>query len=414
MDYVATTVEPLTMNMQTDDRNQEQRTATWLKEEYNYTRPRRGEIREATILDIGENDILVDLGAKRDGIVPPRDLEMLDDTYLAALQVGDQVPVAVLRTQGPQGEVLVSINKGRQQADWLRAEKLVQSGESFGAQVTDFNRGGIVVSFGRLRGFVPNSHISSIPRGTRGERLQEAKSELAGKTLWLVVLEVDQQRQRLVLSEREAKRQRRQHVLETLTAGEVRTGTVCSIVPYGAFVDLGGIDGLVHISELDWKHVRHPGEVIGVGDEIEVYVLDVDRERERIGLSRKRLLPDPWLTVTADLNEGQVIQGTVTNTASFGAFVEVGEGVEGLVHVSEMPDGDETRANLKPGESVWVQVLHVDDRRRRISLSMRVAYWPEDAPAGQESATELEQDRPHETAEQDTPTGRDIGYVQGR
>jgi len=246
------------MNKRTNVQNQEQQATTWLKEEFDYTRPRRGEIREATILDIGENDIIVDLGTKRDGIVPPRDLDLLDDTYLTALEVGDQVPVAVLQTWGPQEELLVSINKGRQQADWLRAEKLVESGETLEAEVTDTNRGGVVVSVGRLRGFVPNSHIASIHRGTRGDRLQEAKSELVGKKLWLVVLEVNQRRRRLVLSEREAKRHRRQLLFETLTEEDVRTGTVCSIVPFGAFVDLGGIDGLVHISELDWKHVHRP------------------------------------------------------------------------------------------------------------------------------------------------------------
>ena len=395
---------PLTMTQQTGVQHQEQHMATWLKEEYNYTRPRRGEIREATILDIGENDIVVDLGAKRDGVVPPRDLDLLDDTFRAALQVGDQVPVAVLRTQGPQEEVLVSINKGRQQADWLRAEKLVESEQSFEAEVTDFNRGGVVVAFGRLRGFVPNSHIVSIPRGTRGERLQEVKSELVEKKLWLVMLEVSQQRRRLVMSEREANQHRRQLLLETLTEGEVHTGTVRNIVRYGAFVDLGGIDGLVYISELDWKHVHHPEEVLSVGDEVEVYVLNVDRERERISLSRKRLLPDPWLTVTEDLNEGEIVQGTVTNIVSFGAFVDVGEGVEGLVHVSEMPSAETTRTSPRPGESVLVQVLRVDDRRRRISLSMRVAPWLETSSTGQEVATETQEDQPHEAAEHDSHT----------
>jgi small subunit ribosomal protein S1 len=388
MDRAVAAAESTTVNQKTDVPSQEQQMATWIAEEFDYTQPRRGEIREATILDIGKNDIIVDLGAKRDGIVPPRDLELLDETLRASLQVGDQIPVAVLRTGGQKGEVLVSINKGQRQADWLRAEKLVESGESFEGEVTGTNRGGVVVPFGRLRGFVPNSHISSIPRGTRGERLQEAKSELVGKTIWLVVLEVNQRRRRLIMSEREANRHRRQRLLETLIAGEVHKGTVQSLMPYGAFVDLGGIDGLVHISELDWKHVRRPGEVLSVGDEVEVYILDVDRERERISLSRKRLLPDPWLVVTEDLIEGQIVQGTVTNVAKFGAFVDVGEGVEGLVHVSEMPEAETTRASLTSGESVSVQVLHIDDRRRRISLSMRVASWPEAWSMGQEVAPE--------------------------
>lgn len=379
--------------------------AVWLKEEFIFRQPRRGEICEATILDIGPNDIIVDLGTKRDGIVPPRDLELLDDSYRADLQVGDRVPVAVLRTQGQKGELFVSINKGLQQADWLRVKKLLDSGEAIEAEVADANRGGVVVSIGRLRGFVPNSHISSIPRGLPGERLDEAKANLVGRALWLVVIEVNQQRRRLVLSEREANRARRQALLEALTEGEVHTGTVCSIVPFGAFVDLGGIDGLVHISELDWKHVRRPQEVVSVGDEIEVYVLSVDRERERIGLSRKRLLPDPWLTVTENLNEGQTIQGTVTNVASFGAFVDVGEGIEGLVHVSEMPDGEETRCSLQSGQQVWVQVLRVDDERHRISLSMRVVSWTEPQLLDQEIVNGGQQDQIDEMAGHETAPG---------
>jgi small subunit ribosomal protein S1 len=404
MDQIVTMMVQSTMTQEKSVEQQEQPTATWLKEEYDYTRPRRGEIREATILDIGENDIVVDLGTKRDGIVPPRDLDLLDETVRDALQIGDQVPVAVLQTWGPQEEILVSINKGQQQADWLRAEKLVESGESVEAEITDSNRGGVVVRFGRLRGFVPNSHIASIPRGTRGERLQEAKAKLVGDSLWLVVLEVNQRRRRLVLSEREATRHRRQALLEELTEGDVHTGTVCSIVPFGAFVDLGGIDGLVHLSELGWRHVHRPQDVVSVGDEIEVYVLSVDRERERIGLSRKRLLPDPWLTVTESLNEGQIVQGTVTNTASFGAFVDIGEGIEGLVHVSEMPDGGETLTSVKPGDLVWVQVLRVDDGRRRISLSMRVAHWPEVSPAEEQSADNIPQGESAEADRHDTRT----------
>jgi small subunit ribosomal protein S1 len=383
--------------------------AMWLKEEFSYKQPQRGEIREATILDIGASDILVDLGSKRDGIVPPRDLELLDDSYRADLQVGDQVPVAVLRTQGHQGELIVSINKGLQQADWLRVKKLLDSREIIEAEVTDANRGGVVVSVGRLRGFVPNSHVSSIPRGFYGERLDEAKANLVGTMLWLVVIEVNQQRRRLVLSEREANGERRQALLSALTEGEVHTGTVRSIVPYGAFVDLGGIDGLVHISEMDWKHVRRPQEVVSIGDEIEVYVISVDRERERISLSRKRLLPDPWLTVTENLNEGQIVQGTVTNVASFGAFVDVGDGIEGLVHVSEMPNGEETRSSLQSGEQMWVQVLRVDDERHRIGLSMRVASWPEPplpAPevAGNEQQDQLGEIAGHEPATEGNTT----------
>jgi len=234
----------------------------------------------------------------------------------------------------------------------------------------------VIVPFGRLRGFVPNSHLTSVPSGLRGKRLRQVKSKLVGQTLPLVVIEVNQRRRQLVLSERAANSRRRQQLLEELTEGDVRTGVVRSLVDFGAFVDLGGLDGLIHISELDWKHVDHPGKVLSVGDEIEVYVLNVDRERERVALSRKRLLPDPWYQVTETLREGDVVEGTVTNIVPFGIFVDVGEGIEGLVHTSEMPDQGATRSDLDTGSLVTVRVLNIDEWKRRIALRLQAGSPP--------------------------------------
>jgi small subunit ribosomal protein S1 len=358
---------------------QQRQLAALLESDYDYTRPRRGEVHEAVILSIRENEMIVDLGTKRDGIVPHKDLESLDDTYRASLQVGDRVPVVILKESALNGVLLVSLKKGM---DWLRAQELLESGEVVEAQVTGFNRGGILVSFGHLRGFVPNSHLTSVPPGLRGKRLRQAKSELVGQTLSLVVIEADQQRQRLVLSERAVGQRRRQQLLEELTEGEVRTGIVTNLVDFGAFVDLGGVDGLIHISELDWKHVNHPSELLSVGDEVEVYILDVDQERERIGLSRKRLLPDPWQRVTATLDEGEVVEGTVTDVVRFGAFVEIGKGVEGLVHISEMPGGQATRSDLEPGSPVTVRVLEIDEGERQIALRLQNADALHPCPAG--------------------------------
>jgi small subunit ribosomal protein S1 len=349
---------------------QQQQLAALLENGYDYTRPRRGEVHKAVICSISENDVIVDLGVKRDGIVPSKDLKLLDDAYRASLQVGDHVPVVVLKESARHEGILVSLKKGQ---DWLRAQELLESGEVLEAQVREFNRGGVIVPFGRLRGFVPNSHLTSVPPGLRGKRLQRAKSELVGQTLSLVVIEADQQRLRLVLSERATGQRRRQQLLEELTEGEVRTGIVRNLVDFGAFVDLGGVDGLIHISELDWKHVPHPSELLNVGDEVEVYILNVDRERERITLSRKRLLPDPWQRVTATLNEGEVVEGTVTNVVPFGAFVDLGKGVEGLVHTSEMPDGQATCSDLEPGSPVTVRVLEIDEWGRQIALRLHDA-----------------------------------------
>jgi small subunit ribosomal protein S1 len=262
------------------------------------------------------------------------------------------------------------LNKGLENKDWLRAQDLLDSGEVFETEVAEFNRGGVIVPFGPLRGFVPNSHLISIPRGWQGKRLREAKAELVGQTLSLVVIEVNQRKRRLVLSERAAGRRKRQQLLEELTEGEVRTGTVHNLVDFGAFVDLGGLDGLIHISELDWTHVGHPSEVLSIGDEVEVYVLSVNRERKRIGLSRKRLLPDPWHSVIETLHEGDVIEGTVTNVVDFGAFVDLGQGVEGLIHVSEMPGGEATRSDLEPGSPVTVRALEIDEWKHQITLKL--------------------------------------------
>jgi len=360
--------------------NLKQRLAALIKGDYDYTRPQHGEVHEAVILSISENEMIVDLGTKRDGIVPRQDLESLDDAYRASLQVGDRVPVVVLKESARHEGILVSLKKGQ---DWLRAQELLESGDVVEFEVTGFNRGGVLVAFGHLRGFVPNSHLTSVRPGLRGKRLRQAKSELVGQTLSLVVIEADQQRQRLVLSERAVGQHRRQQLLEELTEGEVRTGIVTNLVDFGAFVDLGGVDGLIHISELDWKHINHPSEVLSVGDEVEVYVLDVDRERERIALSRKRLLPDPWQRVTATLDEGEVVEGTVTGVAPFGAFVEIGKGIEGLVHTSEMPGGQATCSDLEPGAPVTVRVLEIDEGERQIALRLQDAEVPKPCPAGQ-------------------------------
>jgi small subunit ribosomal protein S1 len=331
---------------------------------------RRGEIREAQVIRLSEDEVVVDLRSKRDGFVPPRDLEMLGDEYREGLQVGDLVPVLVLKTWGQGGRVVVSLNKGLQRQDWLRAQELLDSEEVTEMEVVGTNRGGVLVRFGRLRGFVPNSLLTSVPRGLRGERRRKAKEELIGQQLGLVVIEVKQRRRRLVLSQKAARRQQGEKLLRELTEGEVRTGVVRSLVEFGAFVDLGGMDGLIHISELDWTHVDRPGDVLSVGEEVEVYVLSVDRDRERIGLSRKRLLPDPWLRVTERLRAGDQVEGTVTGLEQFGAFVDVGEGVEGLVHVSEMPEREESLGALKAGDVVTVRVLSVDQWERQIALRL--------------------------------------------
>jgi len=358
------------MSEEQQDEAQRKRLTELILGEYDYTRPRRGEVREAVILSISDNDIVVDLGAKRDGIVPPKDLQRVDREYLASLRVGDRIPVAIMRDRGQVDGIPVSLSQGLQQEDWVRAEKLLETGEIVEGKVLDHNRGGILVSFGRLNGFVPNSHLGSLPSGLRYGQNQEAKENLVGMTLELAVIEVNQLRRRLVMSKRVADRRKRRDVLEEIEEGQELTGVVRNLVDFGAFVDIGGIDGLIHISELAWQHVDHPGDVLKVGEEVAVYVLSVDRERERIGLSRKRLLPDPWNEVTGPLEVGQVVEGGITSVAPFGVFVDLGKGVDGLVHTSEMAEAGVAQDELVAGARVSVQILEVDHAQHQIALRL--------------------------------------------
>jgi small subunit ribosomal protein S1 len=341
--------------------------------EYAAKRPHRGDVYEATILSIGQHDILVTVDGKRDGLILERELENIDEAYLETLAVGDKIPVRIVKIPLNRNAVVVSLKQGLEHQDWIRAETLMNQKDVIEAQVVDTNRGGVLASFGRLQGFIPNSHLTSIPRGANNEQRTRLKQGLIGKTLSTVVIEVNSRRQRLILSERAAAGKRREELLQELHEGAIRKGVVSNLVDFGAFIDLGGVDGLLHISEISWDHVGHPSDVLDVGDEVEVYVLDVDRERERIALSRKRLLPDPWEQVTAELQTGDIVDGTVTHTTDFGAFVDVGQGVEGLVHVSEMSGGEETLTDLAPNTDVKVEVLYVDPLQQRISLKLEEA-----------------------------------------
>jgi len=259
---------------------------------YEFNCPRHGEVRKVTVLAIGDNDILVDLAGKRDGVIPPQDLDNVDAAYLEEIEVGDQIPVKILkRSRQYDGSFLVSLEKGLAQRDWLLAKDLMESGELVEAEVLEANRGGVLVSLGRLRAFVPNSHLTSLPPAAKQEQLMQAKEGLVGRTLSLVAIEVDQNRKRLIFSEREASQKKRDELLQELAEGDVLKGVVRNIVDFGVFVDIGGIDGLIHVSELAWEFVKDPRTVLNIGDALEVYVLKVDRERGRVGLSRKRVIP---------------------------------------------------------------------------------------------------------------------------
>jgi len=374
-------MEPLEIGM--EEREAPSSMEQWVGD-YDYQLPERGDIREGVIVTIEPNEIVVDIAGKRDGIVPPRDLEILGEEEVAKFNVGDQVLVYVLRPEDAQGNMIVSINIARKQQDWIQAEEMQQSGEIFEEEVIDFNKGGLLVPFGNLRGFIPASQLSELPRGLSQATKMDRLKEYVGQTLPLKVIEVDRRRRRLILSERAARRkwreQQKEQLLNTLVEGEVRHGVVSGLADFGAFVDLGGADGLIHVSELSWDRVSHPREVLEPGQEVDVYILRLDHERKRIGLSLKRLQPDPWSLVDEKYEIDQLVKGVITNIVDFGAFARLKPGVEGLIHVSEIAEeeiGHPSNA-LEPGEEVLVRIISIDSQRKRIGLSLRQVPAPEE------------------------------------
>lgn len=346
-------------------------------EDWDYQQPKRGEIRTGVILAITDQEIIIDVGAKRDGVVPLADLQRMSPEALANLSVGDKVPVYVLRPEDQDGNLMVSLYQARQEKDWQRAQELAKSGEVWEEEVIGFNKGGLVIPLGGIRGFVPASQIADFrPTMTPEERLARLSS-MVGERLKVKVIEINQRKHRLILSatqaQREWREQQRDRLLDELREGEVRHGVVSSLSPFGAFVDIGGADGLVHLSELSWRRLRHPRELLHVGDEIDVVVLHLDREHKRIALSRKRLEPEPWALVEDDYELGQLVEGVITNVADFGAFAEIESGVEGLIHISELADNpvSNPREVVRRGERVLLRIIRIDSRRKRLGLSLK-------------------------------------------
>ncbi len=342
--------------------------------DYSYTPPRRGEIREATILQIDEREIIVDLGAKQDGIVPSQDLDRMDDEFRASLSAGASVPVYVINPRDQNDNLIVSINMGLQRYDWEKARELLSSQDAVDVKVSGYNKGGALVRWNRLEGFIPSSHLVSTNLSI--DR-REAMQELIGKTLGVKVIEVDQDRRRLIFSEREAQKEWRARqkakLLAELNVGDVVNGVVTGLRDFGAFVNIGGADGLIHVSELAWHRVDHPRDILHIGEEIEVYVLNLDRETNRIALSRKRLLSDPWDDAQYRYHEGQLVAGYVTNVVDFGAFVALEDGLEGLLHLSEMGDGalKEPYSYVQKGDHLSLRISHLEPEKRRVGFTQR-------------------------------------------
>jgi len=346
-------------------------------EEYTYLQPKRGEIRQGRIIAIEKEQIIVDLGLKREGHIPASDLQRVGPDIVATVSVGDEIPVYVVRPEDREGNILVSWYRARQEQDWLDAQHLYETGEIWEGQVKGYNRGGLIVPYGKIRGFIPASHLTGISRRLDANTLQARLADMVGRRLPLKVIEVDRRRRRLIFSERLARRewrlQQREKLLNELQEGDRVHGVVSNVCDFGVFVDIGGTDGLVHISELSWRRTRHPSELVKVGDEVDAYVLNVDRERKRIGLSFRLMEPDPWETVEEKYEVGQLVTGVITKITNFGAFAALDDNIEGLIHISELaeiaPKHPDEVVTL--GMALPLRIVKIDSRRRRMGLSLK-------------------------------------------
>jgi small subunit ribosomal protein S1 len=353
---------------------------TLLESDYGLTMPLRGEIREGVIARVTPSEILVDVGAKSEGVINGRELDSLDDATRKALAVGQTVLIYVIDPEDQNGNILLSLTRAREEKDWREAEALLGSQEVYTGTVAGFNKGGLIVKVGNVRGFIPASQLGPTRRRrSEGETPEQKWGRMIGEQAQVKVIEVDRSRNRLILSERAATKDSREaqkdRLLNEIKVGDVRKGHVISLAEFGAFVDIGGADGLVHLSELSWKRVAHPNEILKVGQEVEVVVLNVERERKRIGLSLKRREDDPWSLVEKKYQIGQLVSGTITKLAKFGAFarIEGEDEVEGLIHLSELAENSIThpREAVSEGQAVTLRVIKIDPEKRRLGLSLK-------------------------------------------
>jgi len=324
--------------------------------------------------------VYVDLGDGTEGIVPGRELELMTRKMLESLEPGAEVDVYVVNPNDHKGEVILSVNHALEELDWRKAEEFGKSKDVYDALIGGYNKGGLIVRFGRLRGFVPQSQLAEERiRTMEGETPEERYGPMVNQEIGVKVMEVDRSRNRLILSERAAMREvrqrRKESLIEELTVGEVRKGTVVSLENFGAFVDVGGAEGLVHLTELAWGHITHPRQAVDVGDEIEVEIISIDPKAKRIGLSRRKLVGDPWDEIATSMRRGQLVRAQITKLTKFGAFAKLvdNQAVEGLIHISELSDERVTHPKevVKRGDTVALRIVKIDVKNRRLGLSLK-------------------------------------------
>ena len=330
-----------------------------------------GDLVEGTVVKVDHDEVLLDIGYKTEGVIPSRELSIKKDVDPdEVVEVGDTIEALVVTKEDKEGRLILSKKRAQYERAWGDIEKIKEADGVVEGTVIEAVKGGLIVDIG-LRGFLPASLVEM-------RRVRDL-SPYIGQTIKAKILELDKNRNNVVLSRRQYLEETQSEVRETflsqLKKGQIREGVVSSIVNFGAFVDLGGVDGLIHVSELSWKHIDHPSEVVKVGDKVTVEVLDVDLDRERISLSLKATQEDPWQRFARTHVPGQIVKGKVTKIVQFGVFISVEDGIEGLVHISELANRhvENPETVVKPGEEVFVKVIDVDLDRRRISLSLKQA-----------------------------------------
>lgn len=344
---------------------------------HDYRNLKYGDTADGRIMRIDRDEILVDIGAKAEGVIPSREMQSLTPEDRAALHVGDTLLVFVVQSEEKEGRAILSIDKARQERSWRNLQVAYDSGSVISARVVNYNKGGLLVNLDGVRGFVPSSQVSGVSRGSDTQK-QSDMARMVNTDLNLKVIEINRARNRLILSERQAVQESREskkdELLSRLKEGDLRSGIVSSVCDFGAFIDIGGADGLVHLSEISWSRVKHPNELLKVGEKVQVVILSIDHERKRIALSMKRTQNEPWSRASERYQLGQIVEGTITQIASFGAFARIEDGIEGLIHISEMSDEpiQHPKAVVAEGDQIQARIIRIDPARKRMGLSLRL------------------------------------------
>jgi small subunit ribosomal protein S1 len=361
----------------------------YLAQSERYDPPKRDQLVTGRIAAISDREILIDLGAKSEGIVPGKDIEKLPKDFKTGLAVGMEVDARVITPEDRNGNIVLSLASAINEKDWRYAEEMHAKQEALESQIAGFNKGGVIVKVGRLRGFVPASQLSMPHQRMMGDESQPPEQryqKLVGQKTYVKVIEIDRDRNRLILSERAAAKEARaalkDKLLSEIEVGSVVEGEVSSVKDFGVFVDLGGADGMIHLSELSHQRIKHPSEVLKEGDPVTVKVISVDRDSGRIGLSLKSMQVDPWLNLDKRYKPGQLVEAEVIKIhPKHGAFARLkeDEAIEGLIPLSELSDKpvNSPREVVKEGQLVTLRVMRVEPEQRRIALSLKRVTWAE-------------------------------------